>query len=135
MDPLAQLSDVEDDSEASSSEGEEEEDEKQQQAGSGGGKAAGEDPATKRQKQQAIDLETLKAHGYKGGPSVLFVPDKHDDGEQNWAWWVGGKVGKWESGAGRHHALHHSALLPSLHMQAIMCGCELHGCSGTGNAA
>lgn len=77
MDALAGLSDVED-SESGSSSGSEEEEE---------GKAAAAGPAAKRQKQQ-IDLETLKQHGYKGGPSVLFVPDKQDDGEQNWAWYA-----------------------------------------------
>lgn len=75
MDPLAALSG--EDSEASSSDGEEE-----QQAA--GGDPAGGGPAGKRQKQ-SIDLETLKQHGYQGGLSVLFVPEKNDE-EQNWAW-------------------------------------------------
>lgn len=77
MDALAGLSDA-DDSETASSGSEAEE---------GGKAAAAAAPAAKRAKQQ-IDLETLKQHGYKGGPSVLFVPDKQDDAQQNWAWCV-----------------------------------------------
>jgi len=86
MDPLAELSGSdEDDSSESDAE------QLEQQAGGTGGSgnaaaaAAAEAPAAKRQKQQ-IDLDMLKAHGYQGGPSVLFVPDKHEDGQQNWAW-------------------------------------------------
>ena len=76
MDALAGLSD--DDASCSS--------DSEAEGGSGGegGKAAVA-PAAKKQKQ-SIDLETLKAHGYQGGPSVLFVPDKTGEGEQNWAW-------------------------------------------------
>lgn len=66
MDPLADLADSDESEEGSGSEDEGE------AGGSGGQGAAGsEGPAVKRQKQQAIDFETLRAHGYKEGPSVL----------------------------------------------------------------
>lgn len=67
MDPLAELSDRDDDS----AEGSASEDETEAAAKSGEAAAGGEGPASKRQKQQAIDFETLRAHGYKEGPSVL----------------------------------------------------------------
>ena len=79
LDSLAGLSD--DGSDGASSSGSEGE--------GGGGAAAGKGGAVgaaKRQKN-AIDLDTLKAHGYKAGPSILFVPDKAKD-EQSWAWYA-----------------------------------------------
>ena len=42
-------------------------------------------PAEKRQKSTQIDVATLNKHGYSGAPSVLLVPEKHDD-TPNWAW-------------------------------------------------
>lgn len=60
MDPLAGLSDDDSDADASGSGSDAEE-------GAGGGKAAA--PPAKRQKAGGIDLETLKAHGYKGALS------------------------------------------------------------------
>lgn len=66
MDPLAELEDSENSEEGSGSE-----DEAEAGAGDSGKAAGGEGPAAKRQKQQAIDFETLRAHGYKEGPSVL----------------------------------------------------------------
>ncbi|GAB4814720.1 hypothetical protein N2152v2_001766 [Parachlorella kessleri] len=40
---------------------------------------------TKKSKQE-IDVEKLKEHGYKGGLSVLLVPEKQEEGQANWAW-------------------------------------------------
>ncbi|KAL4418681.1 hypothetical protein ABPG77_008690 [Micractinium sp. CCAP 211/92] len=75
MDPLADLADSDESEEGSGSEDEGE------AGGSGGQGAAGsEGPAVKRQKQQAIDFE----HSER-----MFVPDKKDDNEQNWAWGSG----------------------------------------------
>lgn len=56
MDPLAGLTDGDDDSDEEAS-------------GSGSDAEAGKAavPPAKRQKAGGIDLETLKAHGYKGG--------------------------------------------------------------------
>jgi hypothetical protein len=87
MDALAGLSG--DDSDASGTDSEAGEGGEGQEAAAeaGAAAAAAAAPATKRQKQ-TIDLDTLRAHGYQEGPSVLFVPDKPGAGEQNWAWWV-----------------------------------------------
>lgn len=35
-----------------------------------------------------ISLETLKQHGYSGGPSVLFTPEPQDDQDNQWNWCV-----------------------------------------------
>ena len=88
MDALAGLSG--DDSDASGSDSEAGEGGEGQEAAAEAGAAAAAAaaaPAAKRQKQ-TIDLETLRAHGYQEGPSVLFVPDKLGAGEHNWVWWV-----------------------------------------------
>ena len=91
MDALAGLSD--DDGSSSSSEGE------------------GEEPApppAKKKAKQEVDLETLQAHGYTGGLSVLLVPEKREEGPANWAWYVqgtgpgrGGRRGQGGFAAGR----------------------------------
>jgi hypothetical protein len=65
MDALEGLSDVSDDS------------------GSDGDEGAAPVPAPKRAK--TIDVEALQQHGYKGGPSVLYVPEQEDEGG-NWSW-------------------------------------------------
>ncbi|KDD76768.1 hypothetical protein H632_c112p1 [Helicosporidium sp. ATCC 50920] len=36
-----------------------------------------------------ISLETLKQHGYSGGPSVLFTPEPQDDQDNQWNWSTG----------------------------------------------
>ena len=41
-----------------------------------------------KKSKQEIDVEKLKEHGYKGGLSVLLVPEKQDEGQANWAWLV-----------------------------------------------
>ena len=90
MDALAGLSGDDSDASGSDSEAGEGGDAQGGAAEAGGGAAAAAAAAAtaaKRQKQ-TIDLETLRAHGYQEGPSVLFVPDKPGAGEQNWAWWV-----------------------------------------------
>lgn len=50
-------------------------------------------PADKKLK---IDLETLERCGYKGGPSVLYVPPPKEGDDGNWAWSDGktAKVGE-----------------------------------------
>lgn len=40
----------------------------------------------KKAKQNEIDLEKLQEHGYKGGLSVLLVPEKPEGQEANWNW-------------------------------------------------
>lgn len=40
-----------------------------------------------KQKSAPIDFESLKRHGYKGGPSILKVPPpKEGDTKQDWSW-------------------------------------------------
>lgn len=39
----------------------------------------------KRKQTDKIDLETLQQHGYKSGPSVLYVPAPQQ-AEQSWEW-------------------------------------------------
>lgn len=40
----------------------------------------------KRKQADKIDLQTLQQHGYKSGPSVLFVPAPQQP-EQSWEWY------------------------------------------------
>jgi len=40
----------------------------------------------KRKQAEKIDLEALQQHGYKSGPSVLYVPAPKED-EQSWEWY------------------------------------------------
>lgn len=88
MDALAGLSGDDSDASGSDSEGGEEQGAAAEEgAATAATAAAAAGPAAKRQKQ-TIDLETLRAHGYQEGPSVLFVPDKPGAGERDWAWWV-----------------------------------------------
>lgn len=45
---------------------------------------------SRKQKSAAIDFEALKRYGYKGGPSVLKVPQpKEDDTKKDWSWSTG----------------------------------------------
>lgn len=44
---------------------------------------------TGRRKTGAIDFETLKRHGYKGGLSVMSVPPPKDGREPDWSWSTG----------------------------------------------
>ncbi|XP_020206617.1 uncharacterized protein LOC109791700 [Cajanus cajan] len=45
---------------------------------------------SRKQKSGVIDFEALKRHGYRGGPSVLKVPQpKEDDSKQDWTWSTG----------------------------------------------
>lgn len=39
----------------------------------------------KRKQTDKIDLQALQQHGYKSGPSVLYVPAPKQD-EQSWEW-------------------------------------------------
>ena len=39
----------------------------------------------KKQRQDVIDIQALQEHGFRSGPSVLFVPDKVTE-ESNWEW-------------------------------------------------
>ncbi|XP_054781188.1 uncharacterized protein LOC129288571 [Prosopis cineraria] len=44
----------------------------------------------REQKSGVIDFEALKRHGFKGGPSVLNVPQpKEGEKEQDWSWSTG----------------------------------------------
>lgn len=54
--------------------------------GSGRESEDAEPPPAKPAKSKEIDVETLKHHGYAGGPSVLYVPPPQDEGHQDWAW-------------------------------------------------
>ncbi|XP_039116708.1 uncharacterized protein LOC120252590, partial [Dioscorea cayenensis subsp. rotundata] len=48
--------------------------------------------SARKKRQGVIDFEALSKHGYKGGPSILKVPDrKADDKEQDWSWSTGRK--------------------------------------------
>ena len=47
--------------------------------------AAAQPVAKKAKAQNPIDLETLRAHGLREGPSVLLVPAKAA-GDQSWEW-------------------------------------------------
>lgn len=40
----------------------------------------------KRKQTDKIDLQTLQQHGYKSGPSVLYVPAPQQ-AEQSWEWY------------------------------------------------
>ncbi len=42
-------------------------------------------PPAKKQRQDVINLQALQEHGFRSGPSVLFVPDKVTE-ESNWEW-------------------------------------------------
>ncbi|KAL3135767.1 hypothetical protein ABBQ32_007330 [Trebouxia sp. C0010 RCD-2024] len=42
-------------------------------------------PQNKRKRTDKIDLQTLQQHGYKSGPSVLYVPAPQQ-AEQSWEW-------------------------------------------------
>lgn len=46
---------------------------------------------SRKQKSSVIDFETLKRHGFKGGPSVLKVPlpKEGSDLKQDWTWSTG----------------------------------------------
>ncbi|RZC80825.1 hypothetical protein C5167_043430 [Papaver somniferum] len=51
----------------------------------------------KRKAGPVIDFEALSRHGYRGGPSVLKVPEpKVDDKDRDWSW----SSGKLSSGSG-----------------------------------
>ncbi|XP_038896833.1 UPF0690 protein C1orf52 homolog isoform X1 [Benincasa hispida] len=42
-----------------------------------------------KRKSVAVDFDTLKRHGYKGGPSVLKVPPPKENEKQDWSWSTG----------------------------------------------
>ena len=42
-------------------------------------------PPAKKQRQDVIDIQALQEHGFRSGPSVLFVPDKVTE-DSNWEW-------------------------------------------------
>ncbi|KAJ0981667.1 hypothetical protein J5N97_009922 [Dioscorea zingiberensis] len=59
--------------------------------------ALGTAAGVRKKRQGAIDYEALSKHGYKGGPSILKVPDqKVEDKEQDWSWSTGrnGRTGR-----------------------------------------
>jgi hypothetical protein len=61
------------------------EDEQAQEAGPAGGGAAAPAPA-----KATVDFESLQRAGYRGGPSVLYVPDRSQQtAEPDWAWGQG----------------------------------------------
>ena len=62
---------------------------------SGSGSDSDDEPAAAAPAKRTaapIELAALEQHGYKGGPSVLFVPEQ-SDGPGNWNWCGGGEDG------------------------------------------
>ena len=69
MDAIAGLSDAPDDSESEDCVSD----------------ASGSPAPAKRPKGTKIDVAALQQHGYKGGPSVLYVPEAEEPpGDWNW---------------------------------------------------
>ncbi|XP_022991319.1 UPF0690 protein C1orf52 homolog [Cucurbita pepo subsp. pepo] len=52
-------------------------------------KEKGTEVKSGKRKSIAVDFDTLKRHGYKGGPSVLKVPPPKENEKQDWSWSTG----------------------------------------------